>query len=120
MPRRTDWRDEGTDPDYRFSLANERTFLAWIRTSLALIAAAVAVVQLVPPFGLPGSRTVLGATLAAAGMACAAASYARWSTNEQAMRAGSSLPLSKGLFWLSGVLTTIGVAVLLLLVFAAR
>lgn len=31
------WRREGRDPDYRFSLANERTFLAWIRTALALL-----------------------------------------------------------------------------------
>ena len=32
------WRQEGEEPDYRFSLANERTFLAWIRTALALLA----------------------------------------------------------------------------------
>jgi putative membrane protein len=31
-----------SDPDYRFSLANERTFLAWIRTALALVAGGVA------------------------------------------------------------------------------
>ncbi len=42
------------DPDYRFTLANERTFLTWLRTSLALIAAGVAVVQLVPEFGIDG------------------------------------------------------------------
>ncbi|MGA9680044.1 MAG: DUF202 domain-containing protein, partial [Mycobacterium sp.] len=34
------------EPDYRFTLANERTFLAWQRTSLGLLAAAVALVQL--------------------------------------------------------------------------
>ncbi len=42
------WRRTGKTPDYRFSLANERTFLAWIRTSLALLAGAVAVDQLAP------------------------------------------------------------------------
>jgi hypothetical protein len=31
------------EPDYRFTFANERTFLAWIRTALALIAGGVAV-----------------------------------------------------------------------------
>ncbi len=36
------------EPDYRFTLANERTFLAWQRTALGLLAAAVAVVQFVP------------------------------------------------------------------------
>jgi hypothetical protein len=27
----------GEAPDYRFSLANERTFLAWIRTALGFL-----------------------------------------------------------------------------------
>ncbi|MBM4509720.1 DUF202 domain-containing protein, partial [Rhodococcus hoagii] len=31
----------GEDPDPRFTLANERTYLAWVRTGLGLIAAAV-------------------------------------------------------------------------------
>jgi hypothetical protein len=39
------WHEEGTDPDYRFSLANERTFLAWIRTALAILAGAVLLKQ---------------------------------------------------------------------------
>ena len=39
-------RQVGEAPDYRFSLANERTFLAWIRTSLALIAGGLAVIHL--------------------------------------------------------------------------
>ena len=43
-----DPRSVGEEPDYRFTLANERTFLAWIRTALALIAGGVALVQLVP------------------------------------------------------------------------
>ena len=30
-------------PDIRFTLANERTFLAWLRTAIGLIAAGVAV-----------------------------------------------------------------------------
>ena len=47
------------EPDYRFTLANERTFLAWVRTSLGLLAAGVAVRQLVEPFGIEGGRTTL-------------------------------------------------------------
>jgi uncharacterized membrane protein YidH (DUF202 family) len=43
--------DDEQEPDYRFTLANERTFLAWIRTALALIAGGIAVAQLVPAFG---------------------------------------------------------------------
>ena len=48
------------EPDYRFTLANERTFLAWQRTSLGLMAAAVAVVQFMPELAIPGLRHVLG------------------------------------------------------------
>ncbi len=39
------WWLAGKKPDYRFTLANERTFLAWIRTALALMAGAVGVDQ---------------------------------------------------------------------------
>ena len=39
--REPEWRSEGDDPDYRFTLANERTFLAWIRTALAILAGGV-------------------------------------------------------------------------------
>src|SRR4051794_39216732 len=76
------WLREGDDPDYRFSLANERTFLAWIRTSLAMIAGAVAVVQLVPPFNVSGGRGLLGAVLAVCGLGIASTAYFRWSANE--------------------------------------
>ena len=35
--REPSWRQQGKEPDYRFSLANERTFLAWIRTGIAFM-----------------------------------------------------------------------------------
>src|SRR5437667_421783 len=46
--REPKWWQEGKEPDYRFSLANERTFLAWIRTALGLLVAALALVHLIP------------------------------------------------------------------------
>lgn len=46
-PGRTPLQEVGKAPDYRFTLANERTFLAWVRTALAMMAAGVAVVQFV-------------------------------------------------------------------------
>lgn len=49
----------GEAPDYRFSLANERTFLAWIRTSLGFLAAGVGLDQLAPDFATPVIREVL-------------------------------------------------------------
>lgn len=93
-PRRPPLRDVGQDPDYRFSLANERTFLAWIRTSLALLAAGVAVIQLVPSFGPRGGRFAVGVVLIVLALILAATSYARWQGAERAMRLGNSLPES--------------------------
>lgn len=46
--KRPKWQLEGSEPDYRFSLANERTFLAWLRTALAMVAAGVLLQQLSP------------------------------------------------------------------------
>ena len=72
------WRKTGTTPDYRFSLANERTFLAWIRTSLALIAGALAIDQLAPEIAPGPVRIVLCVILAFLGAGLAALSYHRW------------------------------------------
>jgi putative membrane protein len=109
--------DTGVDrePDYRFTLANERTFLAWNRTALALIAGGVAVVQLVPEFGLPGTRHVLGSVLVALGVAVAAASYRRWQVVQRAMRRGEDLPPTKMPLLLSAGLGVLAVAVVVLL-----
>lgn len=85
-------REVGTDPDYRFSLANERTFLAWVRTALALLAGGVAVVTVLPHFGPGGSRRLLGLLLMAFAAAVAGASYFRWERTERAMRQGLPLP----------------------------
>jgi inner membrane protein YidH len=83
------------DPDYRFTLANERTFLAWIRTALALIAGGVAVVQLVPAFGIPGVRHGLGMVLTVGGGLLAALAVRRWQRVQTAMRRGADLPPSR-------------------------
>ncbi|GAA1223341.1 DUF202 domain-containing protein [Kitasatospora nipponensis] len=86
------WRDEDEDPDYRFSLANERTFLAWIRTALALLAGAVAIDQLTPGLAPPAIRAALAVLLALGSAGLGAAAYQRWATVERAMRAGRPLP----------------------------
>lgn len=85
-------RKVGHDPDYRFSFANERTFLAWIRTALALDAAGLAVVQLLPPFGVPYVREVIGIGCVALAAAVAGSSYRRWERNERALRTDAPLP----------------------------
>ncbi|HEX5615795.1 MAG TPA: DUF202 domain-containing protein [Acidimicrobiia bacterium] len=88
-------RDEGTEPDVRFSYANERTFLAWNRTALALVAGGLAVVSLLPEFELSYGRRLIGVPLIALGAYLAFTSYRRWEGNERAMRRGEPLPPSR-------------------------
>jgi putative membrane protein len=85
-------RDREEEPDYRFTLANEPTFLAWIRTSLALLAAGVAIVQLVPRVGFAAGRYVVGELLIVLSILVAATSVRRWQHVQQVMRAGGALP----------------------------
>ncbi|MBJ8340716.1 DUF202 domain-containing protein [Antrihabitans sp. YC3-6] len=82
------------EPDYRFTLANERTFLAWIRTSLALLACGVGVVQFVPDFGPKPLRLAAGLALAALALYLASTSYQRWQRVDEAIRSGRPLPRS--------------------------
>jgi putative membrane protein len=104
--------DEGEEPDYRFTLANERTFLAWIRTSLALLAAAVAVVQLLPSFRPSAVRHVLGGLLAAVGLVISATTYWRWQATQRAIRTGRPLPRPFVAPILTVTLSVVGVVVL--------
>jgi len=84
----------GKEPDVRFTYANERTFLAWNRTALALIATGVAATQLLPVLDIDFGRRLLGLPLIAMGALLALASYRRWDANERAMRLGEPLPPS--------------------------
>jgi putative membrane protein len=86
--KRQNLSDVGEPPDYRYSLANERTFLAWIRTALALLAGGVALVQLVPEFRITGARETIGVVLAALAAVISGWAYRRWESNERAMRLG--------------------------------
>ena len=92
--RRPPLRGVGNEPDPRFTYANERTFLAWNRTALALIAAGLAVTTLLPEFHLYYGRRIIGVPLIALGALLAFTSYRRWEDNERAMRLGQPLPSS--------------------------
>lgn len=86
---------DGAEPDARFTFANERTFLAWSRTALALVVAGLGVVQLLPPFpGVPWGRHVLGVPLIGFGAVVAVAAYGEWVRNQRALRHGEPLPRS--------------------------
>jgi putative membrane protein len=81
----------GEEPDVRFSFANERTFLAWIRTALALLAAGVALdaISLRMP---PALQSVLAVVFVTLGLACALGAFLRWARAERAMRRKEPLP----------------------------
>ncbi|MFT3818982.1 MAG: DUF202 domain-containing protein [Rubrivivax sp.] len=102
------WRKLGEDPDYRFSLANERTFLAWIRTALAILAGAIVLHQFA---GGLGSRRLLdplsGALCVLAG-SIGGGAYFRWRGNELAMRLKQSLPRAGLIAWLAVLVALLG------------
>jgi putative membrane protein len=106
--------DEGDEPDPRFTLANERTFLAWIRTSLGLTAGGVALDSFASaPDGLQRPVAVL---LVLLGIACGAMSYRRWMEHERALRRDEPLPALAGGVVLGAGVTLVGVALLVAIV----
>lgn len=96
------------EPDYRFTLANERTFLAWQRTALGLLAAAVAVVQFMPELAVPGLRHLLGAAVGLLAMLTAGAGLHRWVQVDHAIRRELPLPRPAAPVYLAAGLVTLG------------
>lgn len=84
----------GATSDPRFTLANERTFLAWNRTALALIGGGLAAVQLLK-FGVADAGLVIGLALIALGAALAVGGLVRWRASEIAIRTGRPLPRAR-------------------------
>ncbi len=109
-PNRLD--DVGAAPDYRFSLANERTFLAWIRTALALIGGGLAVAAFVPPLRFRHVREGIAYALIVLGAVMAIRAVDHWARCERAMRLRQPLPPSRFPAILA-ILTAVGAAVLL-------
>lgn len=105
--RRDPWHGDGHEPDYRFTLANERTFLAWIRTALAF-AGSVAIVQLVPHFAIPDARKAVGGMLAVISIAIVVHSGLRWRSVQQAMRCDVPLPSSPTVWLLATGIALVG------------
>ncbi|MFC0028522.1 YidH family protein [Micromonospora chaiyaphumensis] len=88
-------RSVGSTPDYRFSLANERTFLAWLRTGLALIAGGLAAAQFLPRLPLAHLREVIAVALLLLGATVAVRAVDHWARTERAIRLGEELPASR-------------------------
>lgn len=80
------------EPDYRFTLANERTLLAYLRTALGLDAAGLAAVQFLTDIGSHWVRVLAGLLLVAAGAVASAGGYLRWRAIQRAMRRSEPLP----------------------------
>jgi putative membrane protein len=97
---------DGEEPDPRFTLANERTFLAWIRTSLGLVAGAVALEAFVGEQINPVIRTPLAITLLVLAALLAIVSFRRWIRIEVAMRHERPLPVPQ-----ASILLVLGIAI---------
>lgn len=111
------WRKSGKAPDYRFTLANERTFLAWIRTALAFLAAAVGIDQLAPNIAPTLYREILVLVLSVFSAILAFYAYRRWSANEKAMRHEAELPYTRTLAVISVVMITVIIFVVYLMLY---
>ena len=112
-------RADGTEPDPRFTLANERTFLAWIRTALALVAGGIGLEAFLPELAVPGLRQALAIGLVLLGSAVSATAFGRWARTERAMRLGEPLPPPR-LVPLLGTGVAVAALVTVVLLVAAR
>lgn len=110
---------EGEDPDPRFTMANERTFLAWVRTGLALIALGLGVATFVATQEQFANSAYAAAALVALGGVVSAASWFRWLRVERAVRRSEPIPRSTlGLF--VAVAIAVLAAILLAVIIAGR
>lgn len=84
----SDGPEPRVEPDVRFSLANERTLLAYLRTAIGLIGAAVAVAHFLEDADL---ALVLAGFLLLGGAVAAIGGYRRFQEADRAIREGAPL-----------------------------
>jgi putative membrane protein len=101
--------------DYRFSLANERTYLAWVRTALALVAGGIAAAKALD-FHHSYLRWLVAAPPIVAGAALVLEARSRWGKYERLMRAGRQLPVGHRLRSIALVLAAYGLVALIAVV----
>jgi putative membrane protein len=106
---------EGRRPDTQAELANERTYLAWLRTGLALVAAGVAAERILPAEGIIWARQLIGVTLILAGVVTAALARRRWQSVDRALRAGRPIPHPLAGYMVATVIVVDGLATIVLL-----
>ncbi|GAA1594881.1 hypothetical protein GCM10009789_56220 [Kribbella sancticallisti] len=101
------------EPDYRFTLANERTYLAYLRTSLACYAGGLSAVQFLDLGPDRWPAKIIGIVLVIAGIVTTAGAFRRWQANLRAMRAGASLPVTRLPLMLGATIAVVGLIGLL-------
>lgn len=109
--------DEAKEVDYRFLLANERTFLAWMRTALALIAGGVALDQFVVVAGARDLVAFFGIFAIMLGAIVAVLGIVQWRRADRAMRTGTRMDSSVTVMVIGALLSTFALAIALLLAF---
>ena len=108
----------GSEPDPRFTFANERTFLAWIRTGLGFLAAGVAIAAVARWTDRLGLEIrIASAVLVLCGLACGIGAFRRWMANERAMRLNEPLPSSPLLVVLTAIVAAIAIVALIIVGF---
>jgi inner membrane protein YidH len=95
-------------PDVQLQLANERTYLAWLRTALALVASGVAAARLLAGQSLHWAWEAVGVLLILAGVATAAVARRRWRAMDAAIREGEPLPTPGIAAMIAGVIVLCG------------
>ncbi len=101
------------EPDYRYSLANERTYLAWVRTALALIAGGIGIRIFMSDVGSTWSVAVAAFGFTALGGLLAVTSYRQWRSVQAAMQNGDPLPSQRAPLILTGGIVALALIVLI-------
>lgn len=97
----------GSEPDARFSMANERTALAWVRTALAVVAAGIGLTTVTRLAALPRVLDVLSALMCLLGAVLAVAAVLGWRRRERALRLRRALPAPVELPWVAVALVVV-------------
>ncbi|MFL6100823.1 MAG: YidH family protein [Actinomycetales bacterium] len=104
------------DPDPRWAMANERTALAWVRTSLTLLAGGVGLTSLARVAGLPRIVDFASAAICLLGAWIGASAFVTWRQRDAAMRAGEPLPATRALPLLIASVVVVALALAVYLV----
>ena len=106
---------EQRQPDTQAELANERTYLSWLRTGLALMAVGVAAERVLPAEGIIWARQLIGVSLIFAGVLTAGLARWRWQRVDRAVRAGGPIPRPNLGYLVTAAIVLNGLATIVLL-----